>query len=799
MDKYMDSTLSPEVRAEDLLQKLSWEEKLAQVVGVLDMPEKPELMERFIVHGMGQVSTLNWRTFETLEEAAARQRAFQTRIMECSPHHIPAIFHMEGLCGAYLQGATSFPSGIGRASSFDPALEEQIGRIVGNQERCVGITNTLAPVLDISRDSRMGRQGETYGEDPTLAAAMGSAFTRGIQGHLTDGRRSDSVAKHFLGFHASQGGIHGAHAEISQRTLEEIYAKPFQAAISEANLRGIMPCYCCINGEPTSASKQLLTKLLRQDMGFDGVAVSDYSAVSNVYTTQGMSASLDEAGLRCMRAGMDVELPVPSAFNDALLERFRSGEADPAILDQAVYRVLCAKFRMGLFEHPFALNGEELKEAFSDDTDVTLQSARESLVLLKNDGILPIGKTAKKISLIGCHADNARHFFGGYTHLSMTEAVHAVANSMAGVGTSGTTAGKEMLRVPGTDIQSDETEEFDALLRLQKPDCKSLYAMLCQMLPDAQVRYAYGYAIAGDDTSHFQEALDAVKDADLVILTLGGKHGSCSVASMGEGVDSTDINLPYCQDEFIRQAAAFGKPMVGVHFNGRPISSDTADEYLNAIIEAWNPSECGAQAIAEVLTGAISPSGRLPVCVARSAGQLPVYYNHPNGSMWHQGESIGFANYVDMTHKPRYFFGHGLSYTTFSYGDLILDIQEVTPDGSVTATVSITNTGSCDGTEVVQLYATDANASMSRPVLELVGFARVELKRGETKHVSFCVEPSQLAFLDEDMRWRIEAGQIKLYAAASSDDLRSQASFQITNTAYTTARNRKFYSLGQIQ
>lgn len=500
-----------------------------------------------------------------------------------------------------------------------------------------------------------------------------------------------------------------------------------------------------------------------------------------------------------MKAGLDVELPRPEAYSNELLEMFRSGKADIAVLDRAVERELRAKFRMGLFENPFALMGEELISAFFDpeDEEVTLQSARESLVLLKNDGVLPISDSVKKVAVIGCHADNARSFFGGYTHLSMVEAVHAVANSLAGVGEAGRTSGKDVRYVPGTGIQSDETDEFDAILHLQKPDCKSLYARLKEQHPDVEFTYAYGYAIAGEDTSHFPEALEAVRNADLVIMTLGGKHGSCSVASMGEGVDASDINLPKCQDAFICQAAALGKPMIGVHFNGRPISSDSADTYLNAILEAWNPSECGARAIEEALFGVINPSGKMPVTTARCAGQLPVYYNHPWGSMWHQGESIGFQNYVDLTHLPRYPFGHGLSYTSFTYGELKLDRQEVSADGLVRAVVDVTNTGSCRGTEVVQLYAQDVYADMTRPVQELIGFARVELLPGERKEVIFEVAPSQLAFLDADMRWRIEEGEVKLFAGSSSTDLRSQASFAIAETAFTNAKSRKFYSLGK--
>ena len=721
--------------------------------------------------------------------------------MANSEHHIPAIFHMEGLCGAFIQDATSFPSGIGRASSFDTGLEEKIAEIVSRQEAACGITHVLAPVLDISRDSRMGRQGETYGEDPVLASAMGTAYTRGIQKGETAGRRTESVAKHFLAFHNSEGGIHGANSMTPERTLEEIYGKPFQAAITESNLRGIMPCYCTLNGEPVSASRTILTKLLREEMGFDGLCISDYGAIGNVHNCQHVGETAEEAGLLCMEAGMDVEMPNPAGYNDKLAAQFAKGEADMALLDRAVLRVLTAKFRMGLFEHPFALQGEELRKAFSHEKDreVSLQSAKESMVLLKNEGVLPISRDTKKIALIGPHADCARKFFGGYTQMCMMESTYAVANSIAGVSGSENVDNKKIITVPGTNIQSDETEEFDEILKRQKPGCRSLLEELREKMPDAEIIYAYGYPIAGADTSRFAGALEAVRKADVVILTLGGKHGTCSMASMGEGVDGADINLPECQDAFIRLAAELGKPMIGVHFNGRPVSSDAADRYLDAILEAWNPSEAGAEAVVSVLLGDYNPGGKMPVTTAYHAGQLPVYYNHFHNSSWHQTGSIGFLNYVDLPHTPRYYFGHGLSYTTFAYSELQISRDEVAPFEKLTISLKVENTGDRAGDEVVQLYLHDAFASMARPVRELAGFLRVGLEPGEKKTVVFTVEPSQMAFLDKDMRWKIEKGTIEVEIGSSSDDIRLTGSYEVTENGWIAGKDRAFYAKAAVE
>ncbi len=801
---YKDTALPPRQRAATLLREMTLDEKMAQINCVFPFDKNYldfDFIARSVPYGIGEVSTLEMRRIGTLEEAAAWQRRVQSIVMENSPHHIPAIFHMEGLCGAFIQDTTSFPAGIARGAGWDPHLEEQIARIVSRQEAACGITHVLAPVLDVSRDPRMGRHGESYGEDPTLAAALGAAYTRGIQQSETAGRKTESVAKHFLAFHNSQGGIHGTHSDTPPRPLREVYGKPFQAAITEAELKGIMPCYCAINGEPTSASHTLLTDLLRQEMGFDGLTVSDYGAVGNAHSVHHIGETAVEAGLRCLQAGMDIEMPSPTGYSDALKEMFAQGDADRTVLDTAVLRVLEAKFRMGLFEHPFALEGKALEAAVCHEADreVSLQAAKQSLVLLKNNGVLPLKAGAKKIALIGPHADSPRKFFGGYTHLCMMESTYAIANSIAGVAGGSETPVEQLVTVPGTHIQSDETQEFDAILHRQKPNCRSLLQELQAKLPDAEILYAYGYPIAGDDTSHFAEALNAIQEADFAILTLGGKHGTCSMASMGEGVDASNINLAPCQEAFIKKAAALHKPLIGVHFDGRPISSDAADRYLDAFLEAWSPAETGAEAVVSALLGEYNPGGKLPVSVAYHAGQIPVYFGHPYGSAWHQGESIGFANYVDLPHTPRYCFGYGLSYTTFTYENLRLSSPEIGPGGSVIIEAEVKNTGSRAGDEVVQLYLTDQYASMVRPVKELAGFKRVTLQPGETKKVIFTVAASQMAFLDREMRWKVEKGSYTIEIGSSSQDIQLTGEYRVTGDAWIDGRHRAFYAKAEIK
>lgn len=795
---YQDQALSPEQRAQALLEELSLPEKMAQVRGIF--PFGPgwddwDAISRQTKYGVGQVSTLQMRDMATKEECCSWQRKIQEIVMENSPHHVPATFHMEGLCGAFIQDSLSLPAGIARGAGWDPNLEEQLGKAVSRQEAACGITQTLAPVLDVGREPRMGRHGEPYGEDPTLVAAMGTAYLKGLQAEKTAGRETEGAAKHFLAFHNSQGGIHGTHSLTTPRELQEVYGKPFQAAIAKGGLMGVMPCYCLIDGEPVHASKKLLTGLLREEMGFTGVTVSDYSGVAHTHEDQHVEETMEEAALRCMAAGMDVELPSEHGYSDGLEQLFATGKADMAILDQAVLRVLTAKFRTGLFDHPFALEGEELDNAFFDggDHELTLRSARESLVLLKNDGALPIREKKLTIALIGPHADHANKFFGGYTHLAMAESTYAVRVSIAGVDQKGA-SGEGIKLVPGTQIQSDETPEIQAVLKRQKPGCKSLLQELRDRLPEARILYACGYPVAGEDDSGYEEALACVAQADVAILTLGGKHGTCSIASMGEGVDATNINLPPCQEKFLRQAAALGKPLVAVHLDGRPISSDAADQCCAAILECWSPAEVGAQAICDALLGDYNPGGKLPVSVAYNAGQVPVYYAHPWGSGWHQSESIGFPDYVDCPHRPRYPFGFGLSYTSFAYAGLEISRKEVPAGEGVEVSFTVENTGPVPGDEVAQLYVSDVYASMTRPVKELAGFARVHLEPGEKKRLTFTLHTSQLAFLDQDMKWKIEHGEIRVEAAASSDDVRLSGSFRVDGDLWIEGKEREFWA-----
>src|SRR4029453_3197911 len=469
---------------------------------------------------------------------------------------------------------------------------------------------------------------------------------------------------------------------------------------------------------------------------------------------------------------------------------------DVALLDRAVREVLTAKFRMGLFENPFAQDAAERDTSFGlpADTGGAVQSAGESLVLLRNDGVLPLRPDVPTIAVIGCHAATARFFFGGYTHYSMAEGKLAVNSSMAGLTTRGDDLRTITNTVPGTSIEASDGPAFEELLQLQQPGIHSLLDELRARMPDTEVSWTYGYPIAGDDDSGHEEALALAARADIVLLTLGGKYGTASIASTGEGIDATSINLPRCQEDLIVKLASLGKPMIGVHLDGRPVSSDAADAHLAALLEAWSPAQGGAEAIVDVLTGAHGPSERLPVSIAWNAGQVPVYYNHPYGSAWHQGESVGFSASLAPPPPPRSPFGHGLSYPSFDYADLELSTHQVEAGDTLDVTLSVTNTGDRPGTEVVQLYGGDRFASVSRPVLELAGFRRVDLKPGQKAQVAFALDVSQLAFLDADMRWRVEAGEVDVMVGASSQDLRLTDAGSLGSDALVDGATRGFYA-----
>lgn len=790
---YQDSRYSPKERAEDLRKKMTLEEKLAQMTGYNPAAWSNDDLERDFPYGAGQVNFFGGIELKTIYDAAVYQRRLQKKIMEKSRFGIPAIFHVETLCGVMLAGASSFPSGIGQAASFDSNQEKKMGELIGKQARAVGASQAFSPVLDISRDPRFGRQGETYGEDPVLASAMGCAVVSGLQqdGDLEQGVLA--TAKHFLGYHCSEGGIHAAACDIPERLLREIYAKPFQAAITEAKMQGIMPCYSSINGEPVAGSARILTNLLRKEMGFQGLTVSDYSAVEEIFQRHGVGETYGEAEKRAILAGMHQELPSAKCFR---LEELQKAGIDDDLLqkiDETVELILEEKFRLGLFEHPFAKEDSEIAAVYENPENEKLmeQSAKESLVLVKNQGVLPIKAQKQTIAVIGYHAASTRALFGGYTYMSMTESFLGAQNTMAGF--QGGTADNTGSPVWSGTVVEKEHPEAEKLAKQILPGCRNLLEELQTRHPEVDWRYAFGYPYTGDDCSWHEEAIKTAEEADLILMTVGGKYGTGSTASMGEGIDGTNINLPACQESLLRKLKQLGKPITVVHFGGRPISSDAADACADAILEAWNPGEKGADAIVSVLFGEYTPGGKMPLTTPYNAGQIPVYYNHPNGTSWHQNTISAFRQYMDCPHEPRYCFGYGLSYTEFQYSGLEVKRSEKGED-ILLVSLQVENTGRYAGDEVVQLYIQDPHASIVRPVKELAGFYRVHLKQGQKKKILFEMKISQFAFLDIQMKWKVEKGELVVLAGSSSEDIRLRTAVSISEDRWIEGRDRGFFA-----
>ncbi|AFC29026.1 hypothetical protein PM3016_2130 [Paenibacillus mucilaginosus 3016] len=806
---YLDSSLSAQERANDLLQRMSIEEKMGQIVGYMPDKGSIEKLEKNYPQGAGEVVMLFAGELENKESVVEKVTRIQDKMMELSEHRIPAIFHLETLAGALLPEATSFPPGIGQASTWNPGLQKELATIIRKQARAVGVSHAFAPVLDIARDPRFGRFGETYGEDPALAAAMGTAYVSGLQndGDLKEGMLA--CAKHFVGYHMTQGGIHAAATPVPPRMLREVYAKPFQAAMTLANMKSIMNTYSSIDGEPVGGSRRYLTEFLREEMGFDGMVVSDYTSIAELHTRHMVSETRTDAGELSLKAGMDVELPSKDCYNEELMQRVREGKVSMEILDQAVRRVLIAKFELGLFENPYPMSSDAVERIYTDpnNKETSLEAARQSIVLLKNDGLLPLKRNAqKKIAVIGHHAASTRSLFGGYSYTSLFDAMHNVGNTMAGVdfekisnlSASEFGAAKNHYTYPGSIVQV-ESAKTEELVRKHYPTCHHLLEQITLECPSAEVTYAYGYAYAGNDTSMHDEALAAAAEADVVILTLGGKHGWGMFCTTGEGIDTTNIGLPECQESFIGKLAALKKPTVAVHFDGRPISSDMADQHIDAMIEAWNPGQYGAKAVTDILFGDYNPAGRLPVSVAYNAGQIPLFYNHDHGSSYHVGTMNEYTSYLDCPREPRYYFGHGLSYTSFGYSNMTVSKEAYEPAEQVIVTIDVTNTGEVFGEEVVQLYIRDNYASVVRPVQELAGFVRVPLQPNETRTVQFLMDPSQFAFLDTHMAWKIEAGEFEVMIGASSHDIRAKGSFRISSDLFIDGRTRGFYAEASIQ
>lgn len=782
MEKYKNPGLTPEERAADLLEHLTVPQKIGQLLCKMFTGDPREALAD-LPYGVGEA--LSASASRTAADAAAYNRSIIEAVME-KTGGIPPILEAEAVTGLISPETTSFPSAIGLGATFDTEGVQRMADMIRKQMKGVGIRRACSPVMDVARDPRWGRMGETYGEDPGLCAAMSTAFVRGLQTeHLEDG--AAATGKHFLGYAMGEGGLNSASNPISPRDLREVHGRPFQAAISEGNLQTVMNSYGAPDNEPVVGSRALLTGLLRDEMGFEGVTVSDYGSIIQLMGKE-LAATREDAAVRAFNAGMDVECQNPEAYPH-LEEALKKGRISMERLDAAVQRILTVKFRLGLFENPYP-DTKLLESAYQDDTNRahSLKLARESVVLLQNNGVLPLAKDLKKIAVIGPRGDSIRMMYGGYTAPAGLEM--SMGGMLKDVGVS--LGGESDEYYPGSNVKRESQQMrqmLDAMLGSQTP---TIFKAIAEKCPQSQVIYCQGCDIAGDDRKMLTEAVDIARECDVVIAAVGGKYGWGEPCTSGEGRDTTDIGLPGIQETLVQALCETGTPVVVIHGDTRPLSSAYIKDHAAAVLEGWCPGLTGGQAVADVLFGDYNPAGRLPVTALAHAGQIPLYASQKRGNLMSMDQrEPGFNSFSNGIQEPLWHFGQGCSYTTFEYSDFLVE-PETTAGGLIHASVSVKNTGAMDGEEVVQLYFTDPMASMLRPVQELAGFARVFIPAREARTVHFTMKASQTAFLNEDMQWFVEAGDIQMKVGAASNDLRLTADCRITDSAVIDGTRRGF-------
>lgn len=777
-------------KAKAMLKNMTLEQKMGQIMSMFAGGMIPAAVLEQFPGGLGEVALLI--TPDGKEKTAEEVARIQEIVTKACG--IPALVHAESLTGLLHPDAAIFPSAIGLGASWDMNLVEEMTEIVRAQMQAVGIYQALSPVMDVARDPRWGRVGETYGEDPTLCAAMSTAFTKGLQGKPGE----DGViatGKHFLGYAMGQAGLNMAANSISPRELREVYAKPFQAAITEAGLDSIMNSYGTIDNEMVIGSEDILTGLLREEMGFQGIVVSDYMSIDRMVDLK-VASTPGEGGIQALKAGLDSELPKPFGYGAELGVAIAEGRLDEAYLDRAVLRILEVKLKYGLMEQAGAKTWLQ-KEAFDREktSEAVRRAARESIVLLKNDGILPLKKDGKRIALIGPHTDNIRLLFGCYTYPAQLD--RDMSGSMADMpGMSGVGQPANEYQMPyfeGCTVRGTSPAVEETLRKIYTGRTKTLLEALKEKCPDAEIICEKGCEVAGTDRSGFEAAVHAAERADVVIVCMGGKYGWGTNCTTGEGIDCDQIGLPGVQEELARAVYATGTPAIFVHMDAKPLCSEWIAGHYSAILENWFPGESGGEPLMDVLFGDYNPAGRLPITAPRNEGQIPIFHSSQNGSGYTPGIGMVISKYVEGTKEPLFYFGEGRSFTTFRYDNLQVS-GDVEPDGAVEVSVDVTNTGAMDGQEVVQLYVSDEVASMVRPAKELAGFYRVSLKAGEQKTVCFRMKASQFAFLNRDMKWTVEKGTMTLHAGGSSADLPLHASFEILRTSCVDGRTRGFFS-----
>ena len=738
-----------------LLNKMTLEEKVAQLTSVyarnlLDDENNisEEKMKDYLKYGIGEISRLAGGRDIPLNKVANLANTIQKFLIENTRLKIPAIIHEECLSGFMASHATTFPQAIGLASSWNPSLVKKVSSVIRRQMRRVGVHQGLAPVLDVMRDPRWGRTEETYGEDPYLVASIGLAYIEGLQGEdLTDG--IIATPKHFVGYSFSEGGRNLAPVHVSERELREIFMFPFEVAIRQGHAMSLMNAYHEIDGIPCVASKKLFTYILRKEWGFEGFVVSDYGAIDMLHSFHKVAVDKTDAAIQALEAGIDLELPHMNCYFEPLLNAVKEGIVPVSLIDRSVKRVLKVKLLLGLFDNPF-VEPSNVKDVIDtvDDRKIALEAARESIILLKNNGVLPLSNDISSIAVIGPKANSTRGLMGDYSF-----EVHINLNY--------------------------DTKKIVSVLEGIKNHVSS----------KTRVYYAKGCDVINPSKDGFKEAISVAEKSDIVIAVMGESSGLREGAVTGENRDRANLDLPGVQRDLLDKLFELGKPIVLVLINGRPLAIGDIFERCAAVLEAWFPGEEGGNAIAEILFGKYNPSGRLPLSFPKHVGQLPVYYNR---------KTTSFREYVFIDSEPLYPFGYGLSYTKFTYNNLSIEPKMIYPGGYVNISLTVKNEGNYEGYEVVQLYIQKEYASLTRPHKELKGFAKVFLKPFEEKKIIFTLQAEQLAFYDRSMRLIVEPGVYTVLIGSSSKDIFLKDTFEIVGKPLNIVYRKNFFTKVKI-
>ena len=783
---YQDPNLPIEQRVADLLARMTLNEKIAQMHAFWLLLSEDgahrvrsdkftghsdaEKLQEMLKHGLGQITRpLGSDSGVDAKSGVRALNCLQKFMMEETRLGIPVMSHEECLVGLMAGGATLFPSALAFGATWNPDLIEQVAQVIGEEARSVGCHQGLAPVLDVSRDVRWGRTEETFGEDPYHVGVMATRYVQGLQGEKRD---LLATLKHFVGHSFSEGARNHAPVHLGWRELNDIFLLPFEMAVKGANAGSVMPAYHDIDNEPCHASAHLLTKVLRDDWGFDGLVVADYVGASLLYQHHGVAADRAQAAALSFGAGLDVELPGDDCARH-LQDAVQRGLISQAKIDEIVHRVLTEKFRLGLFEKPYT---DENKIALATPKAIGLARdvARQSIVLLENQGILPLKpETLSRIAVIGPTADDPLAHLSGYSfpvHLILSEAeenTSAIVTPRRGLEQA--FGAQKIAYAKGVELLGKRRYGSPTF-----PGDVPETGNLTQVSP----------VLMG--TELIAEAVACARAADVAIVCVGDLAGLFQTGTVGEGSDTDSLNLPGAQQALLEAVVATGKPVIVVLTSGRPYNLQGLETKVAAFVWAFAAGqECGT-ALAEVLSGASEVSGRLTVSIPKNAGAVPYYYNHKLKSA---GTPIAFH------FGSRYPFGYGLSYTQCAFSNVILEQRSVDIEaGEIRVRCTITNNGTRRGVAVPQLYVRDVLASMVRPVKELKAFSRLELDAGEAREVSFSIPVDMLCFTGAEGTRIVEPGAFELQLGMSSADIFWRGSVDVTGKSRQLGKVWRMFS-----